>query len=625
MSIRVLIWISIIFSPLNKGGTPRLSLFILQILALTILFISLYSILKSKKIKFSFTVTEILFFMFLIISAISSSLRSYQHDAQRCLILIISFIIFYLHITEKFKLKNFKRLWWGILCLGIFESLIGLYQIIIHHEYRVFGTFLNPNHLAAYLSCLTILLLSKIILDKSFRNALWLKIPIIVLFVVVLLLTRSRGGILSLTGGLILITALIKRARKKALMGLVLCIILLILIPNPFINRIKDIQETDIYAYSRLSMWTSAARMIKDHPLFGVGLGNFRYFTQRYAFPVEGAWARYAKVANYAHNEPLQLTAELGIPGMIFFLLSILTIINLTFNLKGDKERLNNQKYPIFIGIMTLLIHSLVDFIFHLPPLIFLLIFLIAWIRQINIENNIQKPYFINISQKGLYTITLLLFIIHLICGLIVTRQYIGYFYSAKADGQNLYHDIKNIKKATCWDFNCAPYHNSLGGAYFKIYGNRKDPYYLGKGIGEAKLAQILNPEDHHFPLSLGMGYLNLYEHMQKKKRLLNLAQIEFENAIKLAPYFYQNYLGLGRALLYQKQFVQAKQAFEKVIGLEPNSIAGHNFLYLIYEILGNKHLAKLEKNKISEIKGMGLEKRVQNDYERALISQDTY
>lgn len=82
-------------------------------------------------------------------------------------------------------------------------------------------------------------------------------------------------------------------------------------------------------ADGRLLMWKVTSRIISEHPMTGVGWGNFagaygqaqaNYFAEGKATPQE-EWV--AGSPEYAFNEFLQITAEHGIFGLILFLLVI--------------------------------------------------------------------------------------------------------------------------------------------------------------------------------------------------------------------------------------------------------------------------------------------------------------
>ena len=74
-----------------------------------------------------------------------------------------------------------------------------------------------------------------------------------------------------------------------------------------------NMQMRHAFAY-RVEMITAGAEMIRDYPLTGVGIGQFPAFSTRYRAPGDdGA----PPAAENAHNNLLQIAAELGLPGLI--------------------------------------------------------------------------------------------------------------------------------------------------------------------------------------------------------------------------------------------------------------------------------------------------------------------
>src|SRR6185437_1623655 len=67
----------------------------------------------------------------------------------------------------------------------------------------------------------------------------------------------------------------------------------------------------DIGTDSRTTVWMAGLRMIKTHPLFGIGLATFKEQVENYE---DGE-----KVSNIAHNTFIEITAELGIPALAIF------------------------------------------------------------------------------------------------------------------------------------------------------------------------------------------------------------------------------------------------------------------------------------------------------------------
>jgi putative inorganic carbon (HCO3(-)) transporter len=83
-------------------------------------------------------------------------------------------------------------------------------------------------------------------------------------------------------------------------------------------KRLVSIFEFDQgSALTRFQIWDAAWRATLDRPIFGFGPDTFRLIFPGYK-PVEYvAAARHVSVADNVHNYPLQLTAAVGIPGML--------------------------------------------------------------------------------------------------------------------------------------------------------------------------------------------------------------------------------------------------------------------------------------------------------------------
>jgi len=117
--------------------------------------------------------------------------------------------------------------------------------------------------------------------------------------------------------------------------------------------------------------WWIAAGMFVDHPITGIGLGNYKinYIPsnadflatergQAYNFPISAA--------SQAHNEVVQVGAELGLIGLIT-LLATLTIlaVSLWVRLKRSSEDDRISLLLLTMGILAFLAHSLVSFPAH--------------------------------------------------------------------------------------------------------------------------------------------------------------------------------------------------------------------------------------------------------------------
>ena len=121
------------------------------------------------------------------------------------------------------------------------------------------------------------------------------------------------------------------------------------------------LNETDAEA-SRSRMWADTLPMIRDFPIAGCGLGGF-----------ESCFHRYNHSANFrvdfAHNDYLQLLAELGLAG--FFPLIFLAALALAASIRAATRRAGEDVGLLALacaGSMTAMaIHSIADFNLYIP------------------------------------------------------------------------------------------------------------------------------------------------------------------------------------------------------------------------------------------------------------------
>jgi probable O-glycosylation ligase (exosortase A-associated) len=151
------------------------------------------------------------------------------------------------------------------------------------------------------------------------------------LTVITIGLTHSRGGFLALLAGVLV---LVLRSRNK-LAGITLLALFglagLVLAPQGLKDRLASIQnyEEDSSAAARFAAWRTAAVMIKENPVFGVGFGHFKDNYHRYDPANTDRSLRKTK-GFVAHNSYLQIWAECGTPAFLIYLALIaLTLVDL--------------------------------------------------------------------------------------------------------------------------------------------------------------------------------------------------------------------------------------------------------------------------------------------------------
>jgi O-antigen ligase len=181
---------------------------------------------------------------------------------------------------------------------------------------RASGVFPDPHMFSLYLGLAAPLALG-FSLDslQTRKKRFWMSIFIILLLGI--LLAFSRGAYVALLSGMavyLLASGLLQAThwRKKwpiFLGGIILCVVLAL---SPFGNRLfSSFSQEDGSNRERLRLWEEAVVHIAERPFFGVGLGNYPLTVKpdaTYRDPI------------YAHNLFLDISVELGLIGLFFFL-----------------------------------------------------------------------------------------------------------------------------------------------------------------------------------------------------------------------------------------------------------------------------------------------------------------
>jgi putative inorganic carbon (HCO3(-)) transporter len=192
--------------------------------------------------------------------------------------------------------------WKGHLLLGRLEGTLGAY-------------YSDPNDLALAIIislplCLAFLFLSRGVLQR----VAWALAMLVMLYTV--FLTGSRGGFLALivTAAVVLWEFAIRGHRCYFLTLTTLAAVILWQFSSGLlVGRLRGTfnqQEDTAAAYdsaeARRRLFWRSVELTKQHPLFGVGSGNFQQ--------ISGSW-------NVTHNSFTEMSAEGGVPAFILYVL----------------------------------------------------------------------------------------------------------------------------------------------------------------------------------------------------------------------------------------------------------------------------------------------------------------
>lgn len=215
----------------------------------------------------------------------------------------------------------------GILSLfGIYQYFTGTglaqkFKVYKYTNERITSTLDNPNNFAAFiiLSIFPLIMLS--IYEKNkMRKSYFIFITFISL--ICLGLTESRNAYIGLAIGLVVLTVIYN---WKFIFAFLIGGGAALLIPR-ISTRVKAIFDSTQNT-SRIALWQLAFKMIKDHPVLGVGNGNYASlydtYVNRYPKLKHPGFTKYP-----CHNSYIKVETELGILGGISFVSMLIFAFN---------------------------------------------------------------------------------------------------------------------------------------------------------------------------------------------------------------------------------------------------------------------------------------------------------
>jgi oligosaccharide repeat unit polymerase len=266
-----------------------------------------------------------------------------------------------------FVIDDEKKIRTILTVLAISAILMALYAVFQHFTgidlyhgtvlaaapssgYRVSGNFSNRLTFGNYFTVVSLLFLG--IGSGAPRG--WRKILFFGAFFLgslATVFTYSRGPIIVLAIGIVAALILLeKKNRKIILITLAAAIVIIVAVSPDILSRYVTSAQTEWegkYAGSRLSIWKTAGRMISDHPIFGVGQGNFSEEFPKYRdLESDRAYA-------HAHNDIINVAAYAGIPGAVFFLAfwaAIAAGLMKLFRILKDRNDMRGMAAGILLG-----------------------------------------------------------------------------------------------------------------------------------------------------------------------------------------------------------------------------------------------------------------------------------
>jgi O-antigen ligase len=276
-----------------------------------------------------------------------------------------------------------------------------------------YGQFINRNHFAFLMEMSLGLTLGLVAGGGVRRNRLLLYIAAIVPMWTTLVLSNSRGGILSMLGQLIFIALLFKTVRPRqestnphqaasgrlqrlvsssvVRVALVVCLVVVVAVGivwvggDTLVSRLEIVpgeisEEGGLHqGERRIEIWRATWQMIKAHPVTGVGFGGYATAISKYHA------ASGEVMPQQAHNDYLELLASGGLIGLALGAWFVVSFVGpARRQLRSTNSFRRAACFGALAGIFGVAIHSLIDFGLHVTvnAIVFNALVVVATVRR---------------------------------------------------------------------------------------------------------------------------------------------------------------------------------------------------------------------------------------------------
>ena len=314
---------------------------------------------------------------------------------------IVAALLLLLVVNNLYGQTSVRLICFTLVFLGMAVAMYGIFQWLRHSETvwglprpvayfdRASGSFICPNHLAGFLEMVLPVAVALAVVGRmSPVLRICVTYAALVMFVC-LAATQSRGGCIAALVGLVFLLLLLLRTKGRRWIALALIGLLFVvgqwLYSRSVAQRVAGTELSGHGREIRLRLWASALQMWKTSPWIGVGPNHFDDRYRLYREPVDRAQGRPGRT----HNDYVNTLTDYGVIGLVLALLPILVAAQGLvkawphFQRSGGeiREKKSNRSAIVLgasAGLLSLLVHSAMDFNMHIPSNAFTAVVLLA-------------------------------------------------------------------------------------------------------------------------------------------------------------------------------------------------------------------------------------------------------
>jgi O-antigen ligase len=348
--------------------------------------------------------------------------RAFTFDPNATRVVLVQFAGLFVYFAAALAfIDSPRRLRLVARLVVIFGFLLAVYGLMQHFvnprtifwvrepkQAEPFGPYVNRHHFAGYMELVLAMPLGLLFAGAIDRQRVLLYAFASAMMAIALVMTNSRGGMLSMVCEIMflaLVAATARGRRKRGeepenrgtrmraaatRVGLGFAMIVAVFLGvlyfggDDAITRLLGTVDSADPTTGRTHFWNGTLGIIKDHPLTGTGLGAFSAVYPRY----DTANGTYR--LEQAHNDYLQIFSDGGIVGGIIGLVFIFWLFRTAFKRMQTHDKLRRGvALGALSGCVGVLVHSFFDFTLHTTAngLMFLLLAALA-----TINGRVEEP-----------------------------------------------------------------------------------------------------------------------------------------------------------------------------------------------------------------------------------------
>ena len=547
----------------------------------------------------------------------------------------ISLLHFFAYFVMATTVLGARKKWAAFWNTSILVSfIIGIYALFqmagsfdIHQgATRVDATFGNSAYLAVYMLFHIFLTLFMMLREKGHtiggmiaeKVSLWIYTPLILLDVLVLYHTATRGAILGLIGGLMLTTLLVAIFEKERLLlkkfaiGLLVTLVIVIggffslkntpyVTESPVLSRFSSISLTESTTKSRFMVWNMAYQGFKERPILGWGQENFNFVFNKYYDPNmygQEPWF------DRAHNVFFDWLIAGGILGLLAYL--SLFVLALWYLWKRGSTFSIVEK-SIFTGLLAGYFFQNI-FVFDNLMSYVMFFSVLAYLESTREGGVIEVPVKKKNEKKNAVVAEPL--DIAIAPAAVILVIFLVYFFNAKPIATNLtlidalqsaqggpMENLEDFKKVFAYDsFGTTEGREQLSQITMSVLGaekldNATKQAFVDLTVSELKKQVDTHSKDARYQLFLG-SFLN--QLARYNPATADEAIVHLEKAHELSPKKQAILFELGSAYYNKKDTSKAEDMFKQAYELAPEYLDAEN--YYVQVLMNNKNYKEIER-----------------------------